>query len=227
MPYEADPTEPGFMKGEREVRLTIIRTFRDHLQDPTSAHGMVWPRPGLHRSHLRRRGLQPCGVHRWKGQFSSSRTAVPVRGRPLREPRARAGGRIHARWVLWRSVVPPRASHRLQGARWSAQAGCLRQWQPASGSAATCRGGKTLSPFSRVQVLSTCGWRRLRPTPRHRGRTLLIVLTECVPDPASRPADDLVREVCATRGFTSVQARSPHTRSALDRVAQAFSARIE
>jgi hypothetical protein len=126
MPYEADPTEPGFMKGEREVRLTIIRTIRDHLQDPTSAHGMVWPRPGLHRSHLRRRGLQPCGVHRCKGQLSSSRTAVPVRGRPLREPRARAGGRIHARWVLWRSAVPPRASHRLRGARWSAQAGCLR-----------------------------------------------------------------------------------------------------
>ncbi|MET7520309.1 hypothetical protein ABZS88_44610 [Streptomyces sp. NPDC005480] len=36
MPYEADPTEPEFMKGEREVRLTIIRTIRDQLQDPTS-----------------------------------------------------------------------------------------------------------------------------------------------------------------------------------------------
>lgn len=36
MPYEADPTEDGFMKGEREVRFTIIRTIRDHLQDPES-----------------------------------------------------------------------------------------------------------------------------------------------------------------------------------------------
>ncbi|MFC9534400.1 pentapeptide repeat-containing protein [Streptomyces sp. NPDC056975] len=34
MPYETHPTEAGFMKGEREVRLTIIRTIRDHLQDP-------------------------------------------------------------------------------------------------------------------------------------------------------------------------------------------------
>ncbi|MFF1258314.1 MULTISPECIES: pentapeptide repeat-containing protein [unclassified Streptomyces] len=34
MPYETDPAEPGFKTGEREVRLTIIRMIRDHLQDP-------------------------------------------------------------------------------------------------------------------------------------------------------------------------------------------------
>ncbi|MDX3490973.1 pentapeptide repeat-containing protein [Streptomyces sp. ID05-18] len=37
MPYETDTGSEGYMKGEREVRLTIIRTIRDHLQDPTSA----------------------------------------------------------------------------------------------------------------------------------------------------------------------------------------------
>ncbi|MFJ8620970.1 pentapeptide repeat-containing protein [Streptomyces clavifer] len=37
MPYETDTGGEGYMKGEREVRLTIIRTIRDHLQDPTTA----------------------------------------------------------------------------------------------------------------------------------------------------------------------------------------------
>ncbi|MEU6662285.1 pentapeptide repeat-containing protein [Streptomyces sp. NPDC046821] len=45
MPYETDPTAPGFMKGEREVRLTMIRTIRDHLQDP--AAGVTWCGSGL------------------------------------------------------------------------------------------------------------------------------------------------------------------------------------
>ncbi|WP_158781282.1 pentapeptide repeat-containing protein [Streptomyces sp. NRRL S-237] len=34
MPYEPEPTRTGFKLGEKEVRLTIIRTIRDHLQDP-------------------------------------------------------------------------------------------------------------------------------------------------------------------------------------------------
>ncbi|SOE08934.1 hypothetical protein SAMN06272775_0014 [Streptomyces sp. 2323.1] len=34
MPYETDPTPTGFKAGEREVRLTIIRIIRNHLQDP-------------------------------------------------------------------------------------------------------------------------------------------------------------------------------------------------
>ncbi|WP_239481923.1 pentapeptide repeat-containing protein, partial [Streptomyces sp. CS014] len=37
MPYETDANEPGFRHGEREVRLTIIRIIRSHLQDPTEA----------------------------------------------------------------------------------------------------------------------------------------------------------------------------------------------
>ncbi|MFF0059898.1 pentapeptide repeat-containing protein, partial [Streptomyces microflavus] len=37
MPYETDTGAEGYMKGEREVRLTIIRTIRDHLQDPATA----------------------------------------------------------------------------------------------------------------------------------------------------------------------------------------------
>ncbi|SNX81283.1 Pentapeptide repeat-containing protein, partial [Streptomyces microflavus] len=37
MPYETDTAAEGYMKGEREVRLTIIRTIRDHLQDPAAA----------------------------------------------------------------------------------------------------------------------------------------------------------------------------------------------
>ncbi|WP_413755095.1 pentapeptide repeat-containing protein [Streptomyces sp. MMBL 11-3] len=36
MPYEPDTTAAGFRTGEREVRLTIIRTIRDHLEDPTT-----------------------------------------------------------------------------------------------------------------------------------------------------------------------------------------------
>ncbi|MFJ8955328.1 pentapeptide repeat-containing protein [Streptomyces sp. NPDC102381] len=36
MPYEPDANAAGFIKGEREVRLTVIRTIRDHLQDPTT-----------------------------------------------------------------------------------------------------------------------------------------------------------------------------------------------
>ncbi|WP_124723530.1 pentapeptide repeat-containing protein [Streptomyces sp. ADI95-17] len=36
MPYETDPTEPGFKQGEKEVRLTIISTIRDRLQYPKS-----------------------------------------------------------------------------------------------------------------------------------------------------------------------------------------------
>ncbi|MEV7952090.1 pentapeptide repeat-containing protein [Streptomyces rubiginosohelvolus] len=38
MPYETDTTAPAFRHGEREVRLTIIRTIRDHLQDPTTTN---------------------------------------------------------------------------------------------------------------------------------------------------------------------------------------------
>lgn len=34
MPYEPDPAQPGHKEGEREVRLTIIRVIRDHLQQP-------------------------------------------------------------------------------------------------------------------------------------------------------------------------------------------------
>lgn len=34
MPYATDITDPGFRHGEREVRLTIIRNIRDHLQHP-------------------------------------------------------------------------------------------------------------------------------------------------------------------------------------------------
>ncbi|MEK8141907.1 pentapeptide repeat-containing protein [Streptomyces sp. M10(2022)] len=34
MPYEPDPTAPEHKVGEREVRLTIIRVIRDHLQQP-------------------------------------------------------------------------------------------------------------------------------------------------------------------------------------------------
>ncbi|MER5950315.1 hypothetical protein ABT127_30145 [Streptomyces sp. NPDC001904] len=36
MPYTPGLTEPGFKHPEREVRLTIIRTIRDHLQNPTT-----------------------------------------------------------------------------------------------------------------------------------------------------------------------------------------------
>ncbi|MFB6879164.1 pentapeptide repeat-containing protein [Streptomyces sp. NPDC056323] len=36
MPYETNPTEPGFKQGEKEVRLTVISTIRDRLQDPKS-----------------------------------------------------------------------------------------------------------------------------------------------------------------------------------------------
>ncbi|MFJ1958794.1 pentapeptide repeat-containing protein [Streptomyces microflavus] len=37
MPYDTDSNAAGFRHGEREVRLTIIRIIRSHLQDPTSA----------------------------------------------------------------------------------------------------------------------------------------------------------------------------------------------
>ncbi|MFT9671492.1 pentapeptide repeat-containing protein [Streptomyces rhizosphaericola] len=37
MPYETDINEPGFRHGEREVRFTIIRIIRSHLQDPSDA----------------------------------------------------------------------------------------------------------------------------------------------------------------------------------------------
>ncbi|WP_145503680.1 pentapeptide repeat-containing protein [Streptomyces sp. CFMR 7] len=40
MPYETDINEPGFRHGEREVRLTIIRIIRSHLQDPRE--GTTW-----------------------------------------------------------------------------------------------------------------------------------------------------------------------------------------
>lgn len=36
MPYEINPAEPGFKYGEREVRLTVIQSIRDRLEDPTS-----------------------------------------------------------------------------------------------------------------------------------------------------------------------------------------------
>lgn len=34
MPYQPDPGKPAHRKGERQVRHTIIRIIRDHLQDP-------------------------------------------------------------------------------------------------------------------------------------------------------------------------------------------------
>ncbi|MFE6962162.1 pentapeptide repeat-containing protein [Streptomyces sp. NPDC057696] len=34
MPYEPDPTAPEHKAGEREVRQTIIRVIRGHLQQP-------------------------------------------------------------------------------------------------------------------------------------------------------------------------------------------------
>ncbi|MFH9968805.1 pentapeptide repeat-containing protein [Streptomyces mirabilis] len=37
MPYEPDPTAPSHKEGEREVRQTIIRVIRDHLQDPDTS----------------------------------------------------------------------------------------------------------------------------------------------------------------------------------------------
>ncbi|MEU3735957.1 hypothetical protein AB0E78_02605 [Streptomyces sp. NPDC032198] len=37
MPYAPDGAEEGFRKGEREVRLTIIRIISAHLQDPTKS----------------------------------------------------------------------------------------------------------------------------------------------------------------------------------------------
>ncbi|MFD4338024.1 pentapeptide repeat-containing protein [Streptomyces anulatus] len=37
MHYEPDSSTAGFKTGEREVRLTITRIIRDHLQDPTAA----------------------------------------------------------------------------------------------------------------------------------------------------------------------------------------------
>lgn len=37
MPYEPDPTAHGHKSGEREVRHTIIRVIRDHLQEPGAA----------------------------------------------------------------------------------------------------------------------------------------------------------------------------------------------
>ncbi|MFE9701610.1 MULTISPECIES: pentapeptide repeat-containing protein [unclassified Streptomyces] len=37
MPYETDTDAEGYMKGEREVRFTIIGTIRDRLQDPDAA----------------------------------------------------------------------------------------------------------------------------------------------------------------------------------------------
>ncbi|MFD8440411.1 pentapeptide repeat-containing protein [Streptomyces microflavus] len=40
MPYETDPADAEYRHGEREVRLTIIRTIRNHLQDPTT--GTTW-----------------------------------------------------------------------------------------------------------------------------------------------------------------------------------------
>lgn len=37
MPYEPDSASEKYREGEREVRLTIIRIIRDHLQDPNSS----------------------------------------------------------------------------------------------------------------------------------------------------------------------------------------------
>ncbi|WP_037815661.1 pentapeptide repeat-containing protein [Streptomyces sp. NRRL S-1022] len=34
MPYQTDPTSPEHREAERQVRLTLIRVIRDHLQDP-------------------------------------------------------------------------------------------------------------------------------------------------------------------------------------------------
>nr|WP_176725716.1 pentapeptide repeat-containing protein [Streptomyces sp. Termitarium-T10T-6] len=45
MPYAIDPTDTGFRHGEREVRLTIIRTIRNHLQEPATS--TTWCRLNL------------------------------------------------------------------------------------------------------------------------------------------------------------------------------------
>jgi hypothetical protein len=42
MPYETDPASEKYREGEREVRLTIIRIVRDHLQDPSAPTTWVW-----------------------------------------------------------------------------------------------------------------------------------------------------------------------------------------
>jgi Pentapeptide repeats (9 copies) len=42
MPYEPDPASEKHREGEREVRLTIIRIIRDHLQDPDPSAPTTW-----------------------------------------------------------------------------------------------------------------------------------------------------------------------------------------
>ncbi|MET7843685.1 pentapeptide repeat-containing protein [Streptomyces sp. NPDC005356] len=42
MPYEPDPTAPDHKTGEKEVRQTIIRVIRDHLQDPHTSTTWCW-----------------------------------------------------------------------------------------------------------------------------------------------------------------------------------------
>ncbi|MFE2473125.1 pentapeptide repeat-containing protein [Streptomyces mirabilis] len=63
MPYEPDPTAPGHKEGEREVRQTIIRVIRGHLQEPDAATawcrhdfnftGAVFDGGNFSTSHLR------------------------------------------------------------------------------------------------------------------------------------------------------------------------------
>ncbi len=83
MPYETDTTAPAFRHGEREVRLTIIRTIRDNLQyrkprsqapaGPgrrlhASGKGPGGVRAGYHRAHpvrgARGAGRRAEGAHR-------------------------------------------------------------------------------------------------------------------------------------------------------------------
>jgi hypothetical protein len=42
MPYQPDPEELGWREGEREVRLSIIRTIRDHLRRDRTADPYSW-----------------------------------------------------------------------------------------------------------------------------------------------------------------------------------------
>lgn len=68
--------------------------------------------------------------------------------------------------------------------------------------------------------------RGIRDGPSYRANKLHDVARDVERDSigdqggASGSADDLVREACPSRGFTSVRARGLHTRSALDRVGE-------
>ncbi|MFE0458923.1 pentapeptide repeat-containing protein [Kitasatospora sp. NPDC058965] len=60
MPYRTDPDHPGYREGEREVRHTVIRVIRAHLQDPGAT--TTWCGVGLYFT----------GAHFDGGDFSGS-----------------------------------------------------------------------------------------------------------------------------------------------------------